>query len=210
MTKARPASPSSRALADRLRPVLLAPLARAAARGAVARGHRRPGLAADPDQEAPRDQRLRARRARAHVGAWNVGPHRAPRDGRADRADPRRRPPAHRPDRDRGGRGDPRERQAPPHRVARRPPEGTDRATNARRSRPHCRHSRSCWRRRPVDAPQARVCPDLRLPQAPPQLPTLLLRPAHVRRRNVDAEHRTRVARRLARTALARARRRAR
>ena len=33
-------------------------------------------------------------------------------------------------------------------------------------------------------------------PQTPPQLPPLLLRPAHVRRRDVDAEHRARVGRR--------------
>ena len=65
---------------------------------------------------------------------------------------------------------------------------------------------RSCWAT--SDAAPPSVAPHVRLAEAPPQLPPLLLRPAHVRRRDVDAEHRDGVARRDARTTLARPRRR--
>src|SRR5438046_664675 len=54
-------------------------------------------------------------------------------------------------------------------------------------------------------APEARVRPHLRLSPASPQLPALLRRPADLGRRHLDAEHRARLGRGPARTALARA-----
>ena len=70
----------------------------------------------------------------------------------------------------------------------------TDRGRNRRRWR-------SCSRSR-VTLLRTRVAPDVRLAQAPPQLPPLLRRPADLGRRHLDAEHRARLGGRAARAAL--------
>src|SRR5579884_579007 len=101
--------------------------ARAAARDPLARRHRRPGQPARPDQEAAGDHGLRARRPGTHLRAGHVGPHRAARGGRPDRADARRRPPAHRTHRHRRRRQGSDDRPEAAHRLAHEAPAGARR-----------------------------------------------------------------------------------
>ena len=159
------------------------------------------------DQLASGHHRLRARRAGARLRARHVRAPRTARSGRPDRADARDRPPAHRP-----------VDHAPTatrscvgaqeaDRLAHRAPRRGSSPTSATAIEARIERSRSCWAT-PSDPPAPRVAPHVRLPEAPPQLPPVLRRPAHVRRGHLDAEHRARLGRRPARAPPARARRR--
>ena len=155
----------------------------AAARDPLARRHRRPGLAALADQDSSRASRPPSSPSASASRRPACPGTRPPRGRRADR-----RARAQRTAGASGSRSRPRATgcwravaQAP-HGVARRAPErARRRRARGDRGRASSRSS-GCWRRRPSDVLRIASRRTFAQPAAPPQLPPLLRRPAHVGR----------------------------
>ena len=172
------------------------PLPRAAQGDGAARRHRAPGHAALARQAEPGSLARRARGRGGNLAAGSLRPRRPPRErgpARAGAVD--RRPATRRPQADRRGHSADASHPRAADDVARRSPARSGACRARRPSKPRFPRCNTSFERT-HDLTRDRTS-HAHLPQPPPpsQLPHLLLRPARLPGRLVDAEHRARVAR---------------